>query len=79
VGLTLALLAHIAGTVIAAILIYFSAPFLAEVTGMEIEFCYIVLYAILAIWSLREAQKIEDGRHNKANELEDIFSQGDKE
>lgn len=78
-GLTLALLAHIAGTIIAAILIYYSVPFFADATGMDVRFYYIVFYSVLAISVIREAKEIEDGRHKKANELEDVFSHGDKE
>lgn len=77
-GLTFALLAHIAGTVIAAILIYFIAPYLTKTIETEVEFNYIVLYSLLAIWSLKEARKIEKGEHRKANELEKILSEEEK-
>lgn len=77
-GLTLALLAHIAGTAIAAVLVYFAAPYITKATGTEEVFNYIVLYSLLAIWSYQEAQKIEKGEHSKANELEKILSKDEE-
>lgn len=77
-GLTLALLAHITGTAIAAILVYIAAPYITKATGTEVAFNYIVLYSLLAIWSYKEAQKIEKGEHRKANELEKILSKDEK-
>ncbi len=73
-GLTLALAAHIVGTTIAAVFVYFATPYIAEYLGAETGFSYIVMYALLAIWSLREAQKIEKGEQREANELEKITS-----
>jgi len=77
-GSIIALMAHITGTIIAAVLIYFLVPYLTEFLGNEIEFNYIVLYSLLAIWSLREARKIEKGRHREAEKLEDLFSEDEK-
>ncbi|MBB5320309.1 hypothetical protein [Marinobacter oulmenensis] len=76
-GSVVALVAHITGTVIAAILIYFLVPYLTDFLGNELRFNYIVLYSLLAIWSLREARKIEEGRHKEAEELEKFFSEDD--
>lgn len=77
-GRTLALLVHIIGTIFAAVLIYFLAPYMARVSNTEVTFNYLVLYALLAIWSLKEASAIESGKHKKANELDEMISKDKK-
>jgi hypothetical protein len=67
-GIRSALIAHIAGTLFAAILVYFLSPFMAEISGMTTTFVYIVMYALLAIWSWREGKKIKSGKYQKADE-----------
>lgn len=78
-GLTLAYLLHTLGVILAAALIYFATPTLAKVTDTELGFYYIVLYALLVIFAVRTAKKIEDGEHQEANDLEKIISKDDKQ
>lgn len=78
-GLILSLASHIAGTITAAILIYFITPYFSSLIEAEAGFVYLVLYALLAIWSVRTGRKIEKGKDNVANNLERIiFPDDDK-
>lgn len=77
-GLALALVFHILGTCFAAVVIYIVSPMISELIGEDLRFVYTVLYALLAIWSVRTAKKIETGKHEVANELESIVSKEDK-
>lgn len=76
-GLVLSLASHIMGTIVAAIFVYFIAPYFSEYIEADVEFVYLVLYALLAIWSVREGRKIEKGKHEIANDLEKIVSPED--
>lgn len=76
-GLVLALASHIVGTLVAAILVYVITPYVAEAIEAEVGFTYLVMYALLAIWSVRQGRKIEKGKHAAANSLEEIISPED--
>lgn len=78
-GISLALLAHILGTVLAGVLVYFISPYFAELIGAELTFVYLVLYSLLSVWSFREAKEIESGKNKKANQLSEILDKDDKE
>ena len=77
-GQSIALLAHIVGTFLAAVLIYITTPYASKALGSELEFSYIVLYLLLSIWSVREGRKIESGKHPLANKLDEIFDRDNK-
>lgn len=77
-GQTIAMIAHILGTLLAAFLIYITVPIVSEILGTEIEFNYIVLFSLLSIWSVREGKKIESGKHTLAIKLDEIFYREDK-
>ena len=77
-GRAIALIAHIFGTLLAAVLIYIIAPYLSRVLGSEVEFIYIVFYSMLLIWSVREGRKIESGKHSLANKIGEILDRDNK-
>lgn len=72
-GLQMALVAHILGTIFAGVLIYFLAPYLASFIRADEGLTYLVLYLLLAVSSFKTAQKIEEGKDAKANELDEII------
>lgn len=72
-GLILSLALHILGTFTAAVVIYFITPWFSRLVEAEVGFVYLVMYSLLAIWSVRTGRKIEKGKHNVANDIEKTF------
>lgn len=77
-GQSIALIAHIFGTLLAAVLIYIFTPYICKVLGYEIGFSYILFYSLLAIWSVRTGQKIESGKDFLANKFDENFDGDNK-
>ncbi|MNZ62929.1 hypothetical protein [Aeromonas rivipollensis] len=72
-GQQMALVTHILGTIFAGVFIYFVAPYIASFITADEELTYLVLYALLAVSSFKTAQKIEEGKDEKTNELDELL------
>jgi hypothetical protein len=76
-GTSLALIAHLLGTIVAAFLIYFISPYFADFIEADLVFVYWVLYSLLVVWSIREAKDIELGKNKNTQKLNELFDEDD--
>lgn len=76
-GTSLALIAHLLGTIVAAFLIYFISPYFADFIEADLVFVYWVLYSLLVVWSISEAKDIKFGRNKKTQKLNELFDEDD--
>jgi hypothetical protein len=64
---------HILGTLLAAVVVFFSAPWFADVTSSELPLVYFFMFGVLAVWSVRKVDAIAAGDDKLANRLQNIF------
>ncbi|WP_330213700.1 hypothetical protein [Pseudomonas sp. Z18(2022)] len=72
-GIMIAQVLHILGTLLAAVVVFFFAPWFADATSSDLPLVYFFLFGVLAVWSVRKVNVIAAGNDKLANRLQDVF------